>query len=363
MKILSINLALRDIEVQLMANNMTLQQFGLPQYVIDNNQLPNNNSNNNNINNNQFQIISDDNITDEILENRIAQLNNGQRAIFNDIMASINETTTNNTQKLFFIDAPGGTGKTFLITTIIYAIVLANQSYKAIAWTGIAASLLPKGTTVHSTFQLPIPLLPDSSSTIKPDTDRAKELKNAVAFIWDECSMIEKTALSIIDRLLRDLCNKNVPFGGKILILSGDFRQIPPVVPHATMEQIIHHSVITHSLWPLFKRYVLQEYMRVGHGQNLFAQYLLDVGNGKTNYPNLQDYIKVPKRLLFNNVNLNEGESIRHIIKWYFGNNILQNSNIDSKIILCPLNETCQLINNIIIDEFMSEELTQKTYI
>ena len=41
--------------------------------------------------------------------------------------------------------------------------------------------------------------------------------------------------LKIIDRLLRDVCDENdkrKPFGGKTILLCGDFRQILPVIPH-----------------------------------------------------------------------------------------------------------------------------------
>lgn len=343
----SINMALKDISDYLFANNMTLEQFGLPPYVphivenFDRNEVSEN-------------VL----ITNEILERRISQLNNRQRAIFDEIMSSINDNGNNeNRHKLFFVDAPGGTGKTFLLTTIIYAIVLAGKSYKAVAWTGIAASLLPKGTTVHSTFQLPIPLLPDSSSMMDPNSDRANDLKQISAIIWDECSMIEKIAFSIIDRLMKDICNNgNVPFGGKVIILSGDFRQIPPVVPNGSMEQIISRCVITHNLWSLFRRCKLEDNMRLDPGQQEFSNYLLSVGNGSTNFRKLRDYIRLPNNLLFNNIGLTKEETVRNLIKWCFGNNILMTKDIETKIILCPINETCEFINNIIIDEMIGQD-------
>ena len=50
------------------------------------------------------------------------------------------------------------------------------------------------------------------------------------AIIWDEAPMSPKLALEAIDDLLRDLMQSDDPFGGKQMILGGDFRQIPPVV-------------------------------------------------------------------------------------------------------------------------------------
>jgi hypothetical protein len=39
-----------------------------------------------------------------------------------------------------------------------------------VAWTGIAASLLPEERTVHSRFKLPVPILETSKSSIRPNS-------------------------------------------------------------------------------------------------------------------------------------------------------------------------------------------------
>ena len=86
------------------------------------------------------------------------------------------------------------------------------------AFTGIAATLLPAGKTVHKTFGLPVPLFVDSSYAIKIKSKEAQYLKNTDIYIWDEAPMAPRYALEIIDRTLRDIMNNNLPFGGKILI-------------------------------------------------------------------------------------------------------------------------------------------------
>ena len=42
--------------------------------------------------------------------------------------------------------------------------------------------------------------------------------------------MAHRFAFEAVDRTFRDLTNVDEPFGGKIFILGGDFRQILPVV-------------------------------------------------------------------------------------------------------------------------------------
>ncbi|KAF8555561.1 hypothetical protein OG21DRAFT_1393465, partial [Imleria badia] len=45
--------------------------------------------------------------------------------------------------------------------------------------------------------------------------------------------------LEAVDRTLRDLLNRDVPFGGITVLLSGDFRQTLPVIQHGSRAQIV----------------------------------------------------------------------------------------------------------------------------
>ena len=49
----------------------------------------------------------------------------------------------------------------------------------------------------------------------------------------NQASMSHKHVYECVDRTLRDQTGMDKPFGGKIAIVSGDFRQILPVVAHA----------------------------------------------------------------------------------------------------------------------------------
>ena len=101
------------------------------------------------------------------------------------------------------------------------------------AWTGIAATLLKGGRTVHSLFKLPLPILDTSTCNIKPTSSHADFLSSISMFIVDEASMVPSHALIAIDRCQRDITLNDVTFGGKIFLLGGDFRQVLPVVPEA----------------------------------------------------------------------------------------------------------------------------------
>ena len=107
------------------------------------------------------------------------------------------------------------------------------------ATTGIAATLLDGGRTVHSGYKLPVPLIDTSVSSIKPSSLMAKALKDATLLIMDEITMLPKHGLRCIDTLLRDIMKTNVPFGGKVLVISGNFRQTLPVIQRGTWTDIL----------------------------------------------------------------------------------------------------------------------------
>ena len=95
-----------------------------------------------------------------------------------------------------------------------------------IAWSGIAANLLPNGQTVHSFFKLPMQLSADSTCNISTESSAANRLRSVRVIIWDEAPMALCYAVDIIDRTLQFLCENSNPFGGKTVILGGDFRQV-----------------------------------------------------------------------------------------------------------------------------------------
>lgn len=68
-------------------------------------------------------------------------------------------------QRAFFVDGPGGTGKTFLYTVLLAAVRARGGIALSVASSGIAALLLEGGRTAHSRFKIPIQL--DEASTCK----------------------------------------------------------------------------------------------------------------------------------------------------------------------------------------------------
>ena len=155
-------------------------------------------------------------------------LNNEQTAIVESVLDAVHKNKYDQ-PNLFFIDGPGGTGKTFCYNYLINELCSHDKKVSTCAWTGIAATLLTCGQTVHSLFKLPVPILDNSTCRIKPHSKEGAFIRDQDVFIFDEASMIPKHALQAIDRLLQDVCNNKTPFAGKVVILGGDFRQTLPI--------------------------------------------------------------------------------------------------------------------------------------
>ena len=68
--------------------------------------------------------------------------------------------------------------------------------------------------------------------------------------------MKSKHAFEAVDRLFRDLCKNNIIFGGKVIIVSGDFRQTLPVVEHGNRTKLIENCLKNSKLWFFFNTYL-----------------------------------------------------------------------------------------------------------
>ncbi|CAF4493388.1 unnamed protein product [Rotaria sp. Silwood2] len=207
-------------------------------------------------------------------------LNENQRQAADEILEAYYRRSVT-TASCLFIDGPGGTGKTHLYNTLCRLFKGQGVRVLAVAWTGIAANLLPEGRTAHSHFKLPVPLLETSTSSIRPNIKEAVVIRKADVLIWDEAPMAPSYALKAVDILFRDIMNVNVPFEGKIMVLGGDFRQVLPVVRFANRSRLVAASLKSSELWSYFKSIRLNKNMRTGPGEEEFSEWLIKLGNGE----------------------------------------------------------------------------------
>ena len=274
-------------------------------------------------------------------------LNTEQSEIVDEITTRLNNKQSGmpNQGGAFYIDGPGGSGKTMVYNTLIAFCRGHYMSVASAAWTGIAATLLTGGQTIHSLFKLPVPLLDTSTCNITPTSRQADYLRSVDLILLDEASMIPTHALHAIDRTLRDVCNDESLFGGKIFVLGGDFRQVLPVVPRASRAAILDTCLKRSSLWSSFRQFRLTKNMRAADEQ-AFSSWLLQVGNGSLPsacHQSEEPLITIPEECVCHNV----------IDAVY--DDMLDNQ-IERRVILCPRNDDTLEVNQQVLDRLPGQE-------
>ena len=156
----------------------------------------------------------------------------------------------------------------------------------ATATSSIAASIMPGGRTAHSRFKIPIKLSGNTMCSFTKQSGTAELLRRASLIIWDEVAITKRQAVEALDRSLRD-------------IMSGDFRQVLPVVLRGTRAQITDATLLRSYIWESVRRIRLTQNMRA-QADTWFADYLLRIGNG-TEEAFEGDYVWLPDDILIHN--------------------------------------------------------------
>ena len=174
----------------------------------------------------QEELAYDGQALREQTDARLPTLLPSQRAVVDAVLAAVRERRP----LAAYIDAPGGTGKTYTLNTLLAAVRADGEVALAVAFSGIAATLLDGGRTFHSRFKAPLHVTATSTCNVPVQSPLAELIRRARLIVWDEAPMAHRHLLEALDRTLRDVVGSDQPFGGKVLVLGGDFRQILPVI-------------------------------------------------------------------------------------------------------------------------------------
>ncbi|SGY12269.1 BQ5605_C011g06448 [Microbotryum silenes-dioicae] len=152
--------------------------------------------------------------------NNFELCNTKQRVVVETVLDSI----LNSCGKVSFIDAPGGTGKTFLEKMILARIRSEGKYALAVASLGIAALLLPKGRTAHSRFKIPIDIFDDSTCNVPKQGQLTELFRMCDLIVCDEAPMQHRRCFQLVDRMLQDVRLSTAWFGGLTVVLAGSGR-------------------------------------------------------------------------------------------------------------------------------------------
>ena len=313
----------------------------------------------------------------------LSTLNSDQLRAFN----SITQRVVNNEPGFFFVSGFGGTGKTYLWKCIIAYLRAQKRIVLTVASSGVASLLLPGGRTAHSRFNIPCDLDDSSTCDIKRGTMLAELIHNTALIIWDEALMTNRRAFEALDRSLRDIqsihCKEasDVPFGGKVLVLGGDVRQILPVVEGGSRAEIVNAAIFNSVLWSTVTVLTLSQNMRLAGGSTNpaaqqqvadFSKWMLNVGEGNIECTAREgeteaSWIKIPRDLLLTTTD----DNLSSIVAAVYPNlleNYIDDTYLKERAILAPTNDIAEKVNEYIVSllpgntrEYLSSDSISKS--
>uniref|UniRef100_A0A0D2ZU42 ATP-dependent DNA helicase n=2 Tax=Brassica oleracea var. oleracea TaxID=109376 RepID=A0A0D2ZU42_BRAOL len=253
-------------------------------------------------------------------------MNTDQEKVYAAVLKSVDEQSG----QLFFVSGAGGTGKTYLYRTII-------------------ARLRSVGKVVI------------------PGSSLAALISKADLIIWDEAPMAHRHAFETLDRSFRDLLShespeaSTQPFGGKTVLLGGDFRQILPVIPHGKRPDTVLASISKSYLWKMARVFTLSINMRLRQEDKDFAKWILQVGDGEadalaSNKPKHEEgnQITVDKRFLISRSDTPH-EALAHAAYPNFLQNYWDKDYLKERAVLTPTNNTVHYVNAYLLSKIPSQ--------
>ncbi|GKA42122.1 DNA helicase [Tanacetum coccineum] len=226
--------------------------------------------------------------------------------------------------------------------------------------------------TAHSRFKLPIELTEASLCKVTKNSQLGKLLADTDLIIWDEAPMNDRHCFESLDRSLRDILTMpRCLFGGKSILLGGDFHQTLPVKKGASKMEIIASRISHSDLLPHFKVFTHNENMRLSrHGvsaeeRNLirsFSSWLLDIGDGRTGEPDQEDlensnWIDIPLTYYLPD----DEQGLSKLIDFIYDEMTLRTPSaitLQEKAIVCPKNKTADMINSKVLEMVQGETTT-----
>ncbi|KAL6597005.1 hypothetical protein ACP70R_047139 [Stipagrostis hirtigluma subsp. patula] len=148
----------------------------------------------------------------------------------------------------------------------------------------------------------------------------------------------------------------SLPFGGKVVVFGGDFRQVLPVVTRGTRAQITDATLQRSYLWENMRKIRLSRNMRAQSDQ-WFSDYLLRIGNGTE--PTIgDDYVRLPDDIVIGYTEDTE-DSVNTLIASVFPSleeNATSADYMSTRAILSTKNEHVDQLNTKMIDKFPGQE-------
>ena len=329
----------------------------------------------------------DTNLEKQQFESMYSTMNTEQRSVIDTLSKELEDIKNKNTAKCYFIDAPGGTGKTYCLNAFIHLCLSMGLNILVTGSTGVSSILLLRGRTSHSQFKFPLNqnTADFTKGTLKATDALGKALYEADVIFIDEGSQLHKKLWELLHNNCIDLYHRfnphlfrtfHTPFAGKLIIGSGDPRQCIPITKYADRTTIVESVMNRSYLWVHFKELHLtinERVMRnaanvpesIRYNYTHFAEQVLMLGNGTfPMYDKTNSSVDISK-IVHTRTTLET--SLKDFVFWCYPE--LQEGSsskaphqpkdifsIHEKAILCALNEDVDEVNKIAIELMNGEQ-------
>lgn len=311
----------------------------------------------------------------DTVDSLIKSLNKEQKDAFDRIMAAIKHVATitshskgaettisDDDPHLFFIDGPGGSGKTHLYNTLIARTKTEYTDPVVVSSSAIASLALTGGHTAHSVLKIPLHLTEESTCNITLQSKTAKVIYTAPAIFWDEAALLSAPLYHKVSAACQEIMgDRTRPFGGKVVIFGGDFRQVLPIVHGASPEHTVQSCLLYADFWPYVTQLALTRNMRVEAApeNQWFVDYLMSIGDGTIPVVNMHsNYVHIDDHLLFTPETPSPNKPVesvdRQFIHAIYPNIATGGALMDNldRAILAPFNADVTHLNHLATDMF-----------
>jgi len=148
--------------------------------------------------------------------------------------------------------------------------------------------------------------------------------------------MANRSVLACVDETCRQIMQSTLPFGGKVVVLLGNFWQTCPVIHGGTKMDIINASISRSTIWSVFNIYHLTTPIRNTEDDD-FAKFVNAIGDGRWPCVSFEG--------------LSRAGSISDLTQFVFPDHVIGNPTLCLKRnILAPKNSQVDTYNSAILD-------------
>lgn len=262
-------------------------------------------------------------------------LNRDQQDVFNLAVGKMLNELSFKHQSAMLVEEPTGTGKTFLLNSIICFCEINNIPYISMAYTRMASLQLKGARTVYSRFKMPWSKDGRFVSYLMNGSQAADDLFRANIILWDQVTSCHKGMIAEVDIVLQRLMQNQRTFGGKVVVMTGDYRECMPIGESGKegIENCIKYAT---GIWPYLEQISFTENMRCKFQSDF--DYINSVGMGR------EENVAMPEKSQANNN--------RELVEATYGRPVprLSVDDVNNKAILTLTNATGKTMNRLCVN-------------